>query len=258
MKASRKAGFTSSIFFVRLLDSSKRDGSGLAGLVYNTSGLACYYKRDSGAASVGVSLATITTLGVFASGGFKEVDATHQQGLYEFHAPDAALASGARNVVFYFQGAANLKQEAFGIELTAVDNQDGVRFGVTALPNAAASAAGGLLTFGTGAGQIQVDGAGNVYITDRLKKNQALLNYMFVMTDSTTHGPKTSLGNNFSVTRNLDGAGFQAGTITNQGEIGNGWYTFDFGAGDLNGNVIGLRITATGADDIGLTLLTQP
>lgn len=40
----------------------------------------------------------------------------------------------------------------------AVDLADAVRFGLTALPNAVAAAAGGLITFGTGAGQLNVSG----------------------------------------------------------------------------------------------------
>jgi hypothetical protein len=50
----------------------------------------------------------------------------------------------------------------FEIELTGWDNQDGVRGGMTALPNAAAEAAGGLITRGTGAGQVNQDANGRI------------------------------------------------------------------------------------------------
>ena len=43
-------------------------------------------------------------------------------------------------------------------QIVAHDPADGVRLGLTALPNAAASAANGLPTFGTGSGQINVAG----------------------------------------------------------------------------------------------------
>ena len=52
-----------------------------------------------------VTLVTISTLGTFVSGGFKEIDATNQSGAYEFHPPNAAFASGAKEVTFWFQGA---------------------------------------------------------------------------------------------------------------------------------------------------------
>jgi hypothetical protein len=45
---------------------------------------------------------------------------------------------------------------------TAADPTDGVRFGLTSLPNAAAEAAGGLYTRGTGAGQVAQDASGNL------------------------------------------------------------------------------------------------
>ncbi len=45
-------------------------------------------------------------------------------------------------------------------EVIAVNFRDAVRGGMTALPNANASAAGGLIAIGTGAGQLNLDGAG--------------------------------------------------------------------------------------------------
>lgn len=47
-------------------------------------------------------------------------------------------------------------------EVVAFDPEDSVHLGISALPNAAAAASGGLLTFGTGSGQINPDGIGNV------------------------------------------------------------------------------------------------
>lgn len=47
-------------------------------------------------------------------------------------------------------------------EVVAYDSQDAVRQGLTALPNAAAEASGGLYTRGTGAGQINQDGNGRI------------------------------------------------------------------------------------------------
>ncbi len=48
------------------------------------------------------------------------------------------------------------------MEVVAYDPQDAVRLGLTALPNAAAEASGGLYTRGTGAGQINQDANGRV------------------------------------------------------------------------------------------------
>ncbi len=118
-----QVGKTSVILPVFLQDSSSSTGAGLGSLVYNSSNLTCYYKRSNGTASVAVSLATIATLGTWETGGFKLIDNTHALGLYEFDPPDAAFASGAQWVVFYFQGATNLAPTPILIELTTTDNQ---------------------------------------------------------------------------------------------------------------------------------------
>lgn len=86
-----------------------------------------------------------------------------------------------------------------------------------------------------------------VSITTNAKKNQALAKFMFLMTDSTNHAPSTGL--TVTCTRSIDGGAFGAGTLANVAELSNGIYMVDFGAGDLNGNVIVLRATAASSDD---------
>ena len=123
-KISRQVGSTSQIVeLVAQSTASSPPGLPLAGLTYSTSGLTCYYKRNMASADAVVSLVTIGTLGTFTSGGFAAVDATNMTGVYEFHIPNAALASGADTVTFCFQGAANLAPIFLEVELTAVNNQ---------------------------------------------------------------------------------------------------------------------------------------
>src|SRR3990172_7159528 len=92
---------------VFIQDSTKADGSGLAALVFNSSGLTCYYWREDegNAAATVVTLATATR-GTFTSSGFIEKDATNMPGWYEFGIPNAAIATGAKWVEFAFKGAA--------------------------------------------------------------------------------------------------------------------------------------------------------
>lgn len=89
----------------------------------------------------------------------------------------------------------------------------------------------------------------------QVKKNTALANFEFLMTDSTNHTPVT--GKTVAVTRSIDNGAFAAGTLSVVTEISNGIYSVDFGAGDLNGGVITLRATATGCDDLFVTLVTN-
>jgi hypothetical protein len=95
-----------------------------------------------------------------------------------------------------------------------------------------------------------------VAITSNIKKNQALAKFQFLMTDSTGHAPAT--GKTVTCTRSIDGGAYGTGTLANIAEVANGTYTVDFGAGDLNGNVIILRATATACDDTFERIVTQP
>lgn len=133
-KISRQAGSTSHILTIFCQDATSTTGAGLTGLVPATSGLACYYKRNRGTASVAVSLATVTTLGTYVSGGFREVDSVGLPGFYEFHPPDAAIAAGSGSVAFLLRGATNMVPCPIEIELTGINNQDAQAGGMAALP----------------------------------------------------------------------------------------------------------------------------
>lgn len=136
-------GATSKILEVFIQDSSSLTGDGLTGLAYNSSGLTAYYHRNTSSSSTAVTLVNMT-VGTFASGGFKEVDSSNMPGVYQFCLPDAAYASGADSVSVILKGAANMVPLPIEIELTGTDNQDAVRFGLTALPNASAGTSSGL------------------------------------------------------------------------------------------------------------------
>ncbi len=160
MKISRVVGTVNEILQIFIQDSSSLVGAGLTGLAFDTAGLIAYYKRNNQSAWTAISLVTMTA-GTYTSGGFVETDAVHAPGWYDFCPPAGVFTSG-RSVAINLQGAANMAQLPVEIELTAVNNQDAVRYGLTALPNAAAEAAGGLFTRGTGAGQINQANNGQI------------------------------------------------------------------------------------------------
>lgn len=160
-KQSVTKGATSQIHYVWIRDSSSTVGAGLTGLAFNSGSLVASYVRP-GAARSAITLATQTVTGAFSSGGFVEVDATNMPGLYRFDPPDAVFASGVDSAIVMLKGATNMEPCVIEYELKAVNLQDGVRGGLTALPNAAAEAAGGLYTRGTGAGQINQPANGRI------------------------------------------------------------------------------------------------
>lgn len=292
-KLSLKTGTTSKLIDLFIQDSSKTDGSGLTGLVYNSAGMTAYYYREGAASSTAITLATMT-LGTWTSGGFIVIDGTNMKGCYQLGIPDAAIAAGAKSVLVVIQGATNQAPCVLEIELTATDNQDGVRGGMTALPNANAEASGGLYTRGTGAGQINQDANGRIdanvkaaagtavtldsnnvlnvsakylagtALTARdigasvipdspIKKNTALSNFEFVMHDSSGN-PKTGL--TVTAQRSIDGAGLAA-CANSVSEVSNGIYKINLAASDLNGTVITFSMSATGAVDTDWTVVTQ-
>jgi hypothetical protein len=89
-----------------------------------------------------------------------------------------------------------------------------------------------------------------------LRKNAALSNFEFFMIDSADHvSPKTGL--TITAERSIDGGAFAACT-NSASAVANGVYKINLSASDLNGDVITLKFTATGADQQTITLLTQP
>lgn len=115
--------------------------------------------------------------------------------------------------------------------------------------------AGPLIVRGTCAGCDNTEAAYNVKQDSNVKKNIALSNFEFVMTDSSTHAPTAGL--TVTATRSIDGGAFAACTNAAAG-VASGVYKIDLSAADLNGNVITLRFTAAGADDRLITIITQP
>ena len=111
-------GSTSRCVGIEVKDSSSATGAGLAGLVYNTAGLTCYYNRSdqSPTTSTAITLADLPSA-TYVSGGFKEIDATNQKGRYRLCLPDAALSAGYETQV-ECRGATNMAEMDLSITLT--------------------------------------------------------------------------------------------------------------------------------------------
>lgn len=131
-------------------------------------------------------------------------------------------------------------------QVVAFNPGDSVRLGLTALPNAAAGASGGLGT---------VDSTNSIKIQTPVKRNTALNNFTFLMLN-TSGNPQTGLTVTGQVS--IDGAAFVNLTNTPATEIANGLYKINLAAGDVNGTNILLRFTAASARDTDILLLTLP
>ena len=96
-----------------------------------------------------------------------------------------------------------------------------------------------------------------------LKKNAAFTAFMFQMTDSATHLPKTGLvDGTFTIKRvSIDGAAGTAiaGTITEVDATNlPGIYKVNLLAAETNGNALSFCFAATGADTLEFSLLSNP
>lgn len=137
------AGVTSQTIDIFIQDSSSTIGAGLSGLAFGTSGLTAYYRKGATGTPTAITLVTQTVGGAWSSGGFVELDAVHTKGVYRFDVPDTILASTPWATI-YFYGAANMAPVIAELEIVSVNPFDGVRMGLTALPNATAGGAAGL------------------------------------------------------------------------------------------------------------------
>jgi len=137
VKLQIKKGSTSVSLYVFIQDSSVTTGAGLTGLVFNTASLTAYYVRPLAAATA-ITLATLAAAtSVWASGGFKEVDATNMPGVYRLDIPDAVIATGVNSVVVMLKGASNMAPVLLEIGLVAYDPQSATDLGLTTLAAAA-------------------------------------------------------------------------------------------------------------------------
>lgn len=125
----------------------------------NSPSLQLWYRREGGS-RVSVTQASLASLAAAHSdGGLRWVGGA----LYRLDLPDAAFATGASHVD-YGADVPGGGLEVIGGRVLLIDAnlEDSVRLGLTALPNAAAAASGGLFTRGTGAGQINQDANGRI------------------------------------------------------------------------------------------------
>ena len=169
------AGTQSKLIEFPVYDSSSSVGALKSGLLYSNVTAFFDLWGASGSAN-SIALATMTK-GSWATGGFIAVDGVNMPGIYQLGIPNAAL-TGAQGVTIQITGT-GIVPVIISIELTATSNQDGVHGGMSALPNAAAGASGGLPT---------VDANNGVKISSGTGANQLSLSSGAVLLQATQTG----------------------------------------------------------------------
>ena len=156
-------------------DGGTAPGEPTTGLLFSdieTGGSASYHRQ--GAEQVDFTLVTLASASAaHTDGGFILIDDTKMPGLYRVDVPDAAFATGVDFVIIQLvaAGAKNTVMRPLLVDLTDVDLRDGVRGGMTALPNADADAAGGLPI--SDAGGLDLDARIDAAISSRLAPTTA-------------------------------------------------------------------------------------
>lgn len=128
------------LFFA--LDSTSTTGAGKTGA---SGTMSAYYVRND----------TTPTATSITSPAFAEVSSANMPGVYYLTVPVGAFASGATTCVVMITGT-GMAPVAMEYQLVGYDPTDGVRLGLTALPNVAQGSAGALITSGTGTAQLSV------------------------------------------------------------------------------------------------------
>ena len=139
---------------------------------------------------------------------------------------------------------------------TACDNYSATRgLSGTALPAAAADAAGGLPISDAGGLDLDAIKAKTDNLPGAVPKNVALSYFPVVMYSSTDHvTPLTGLTVSSYISK--DGAAFAA-TSNSAAAISNGIYKINLTQTEMNADVVILRFTATGADDAVIAIKTD-
>lgn len=211
-------GTTDRTILVFIPDPASTDGSGKTGLAHTD--MTVSYTRvetdnDVVVTDVTSSLNALTNLtDSHNDWGWKEVSSSLAPGLYRLDVADALFASGAWYAVLYVEitsSAAAATPKAF--MLVGYNPLDGVRLGLTALPNAAAAASGGLIINGSNSGTVTLD-ALTVSGATTLTGNVALAAGMTI-TQSSSNSPGVS----------ITGNGTGAGVLTTGGATGHGWHS---------------------------------
>lgn len=101
--------------------------------------------------------------------------------------------------------------------------------------------------------RLTTNAAGYVTTTSPIKKNTALSNFIFPMTDDVNHELIAGLAVSGFVKKD-NGAFGATPAVTG---LGNGLYSVDLTAANMNGDVVTLRFTAVGADDKIITIFPQ-
>lgn len=243
---------------LKIVDSG--DGTPETGVVFNTSGIDLWYRRD-GAAKVSITEATLAALDTaHTDGGFLHIS----DGVYRLDVPDAAFATGVRSVQI---GGTVTGMVVIGCYVDLMDPFNLTGTGLTAIPWNAAwdaevqSEAADALNAYDPPTKAELDSAvsplataASVALLQTYPKNVAVSKFGLAMylTDGTLATGVTITG-----TISKDGGDFAAlGDAVTEIQT-SGCYEVDIAQAEMNADEILLKFTGTGCRPLVIKIRTQ-
>ena len=219
-------GATDVTTYVMIVDSTT--GAPETGVTIANLDMQYTRNREAPAAKVDMTALAATNTAHTDNYGI-QVDATSSPGLYRVDWPDAAFATGADKVMLVVTGT-GFAPAVLLVELVNYNTQDGVRMGLTALPNAAADAAGGL----------PISDAGGLDLDAKLANtNEVTVARMGALTDWINGGRLDLILDDILLDTGTDGVVVASGSKTGYS------LTATTGLGNQTANITGTITTAT-------------
>ena len=219
-------GATDVTTYVMIVDSTT--GAPETGVTIANLDMQYTRNREAPAAKVDMTALAATNTAHTDNYGI-QVDATSSPGLYRVDWPDAAFATGADKVMLVVTGT-GFAPAVLLVELVNYNTQDGVRMGLTALPNAAADAAGGL----------PISDAGGLDLDAKLANtNEVTVARMGALTDWINGGRLVLILDDILLDTGTDGVVVASGSKTGYS------LTATTGLGNQTANITGTITTAT-------------
>ena len=175
-----------------------------------------------------------------------------------------ATAGAAGGVFIAGTNAATTITTALTTDITG--NLSGSVGSVTGAVGSVTGAVGSVTAMGAGSIDAASLASGAIDVISEAmlpKQNEAFANISFLFVAASDHVTPVTGASGITLTRSIDGAAFgakDAGTTIS--EVGNGIYSIDAAAADMNGGIITFRAVATGGtpgapDDVFLTIVTS-
>ena len=142
-------------------NSGTNPGDPLTGLVFNSSGLVCYYREGATGTVTQLTLATQTVGGAHSDGGFVELSSSNMPGMYRLDLSDTIVSGANDKATVVISGFADLAPHYINLVLTDFDLQTATQDVNVASIDADAITAASIAANAIGSSELATDAIGS-------------------------------------------------------------------------------------------------